>query len=641
MTPLRTVGAAPSRVWPSPITAQQAAAGGMRILDVQLDGDDAYWIEGRPSEGGRCVIVRERKGVLTDLIAAPWSARTWVHEYGGAAMRAHRETVYFSNAADQRIYRIDTAEPEPVTPVIGDVRYADFEVDASRDRIVCVVEDHRGPTVVNDIRSIPLAGGEPVTIIAGNDFYSSPRISPDGRSLAWLTWNFPNMPWDGCELWIAELDGAGLPRDAVLVAGGERESITQPAWSPESVLHFCTDRTGWWNLCRLDGGTVTPIAPMEAECGAPHWSFGFETYTFCDGGRILLWACRDGAWELYRLDASGAITRLETPYTQFGYHVGARGDDVLFLAGGPDDPMTVVRYDLVTGVHRGLRDDSGRVTIDESMLSRPVHIIYPGHGGDIAHAWYYAPRNDAVQPEPGRKPPLLVRAHGGPTSNTNIALYPAVQYWTSRGFAYLDVDYGGSTGYGRTYRERLNGQSGVVDVGDCVAGARFLAERGDVDPDRLFIDGGSAGGYIVLCAMVFHDTFSAGTSLFGIADLEVLFDQDPHKFESHYDAPYDMTRLRERSPVHFIDRVRGAVLLLQGLDDPVVPARQAELMFEALQAGGVPCAYIGFPGEQHGFRQAATIARSMDAELYFVATVTGTPLDEAIEPVEILNFPAM
>lgn len=640
MTPLRTGGPAPAGIWPSPITAQQAAAGGVRISDLQLDGNDAYWIEGRPNEGGRCVIVRERDGVISDMIAAPWSARSWVHEYGGAAMRAHNGRVYFSNAADGRIYRIDALGPVAVTPDIGDVRYADFEVDTQRDRMVCVVEDHRGSTVVNDIRTIPLAGGEPVTIIAGNDFYSSPRISPDGRSLAWLTWNFPNMPWDGCEVWVAALDEAGVPHDAVLVAGGERESITEPAWSPDSVLHFTTDRTGWWNLCRFDGGSATPIAPMEAECGAPHWTFGFETYAFCDGGRTVLWACRDGAWEFHRLDPSGAIARLETPYTQFGYHVSARSNEVVFLAGGPDAAMTVVRYDLATGTHRALRDDSGGMTIDELVRSTPVHVTYPGHGGDTAHAWYYAPKNDAVEATPDRKPPLLVRAHGGPTSNTNTALDPAVQYWTSRGFAYLDVDYGGSTGYGRTYRERLNEQCGVVDVGDCVAAARYLAERGDVDPSRLFIHGGSAGGYIVLCAMVFHDTFSAGMSLFGIADLEVLFDQDPHKFELHYTAPYDMNLLRERSPVHFIDRVRGAVLLLQGLDDPVVPARQAELMFDALQAGGVPCAYIGFPGEQHGFRQAATIARSMEAELYFVATVTGTPLDESIEPVEILNFPA-
>jgi dipeptidyl aminopeptidase/acylaminoacyl peptidase len=626
------------RVWPSPISAAQAAAGRVRINDLQLDGGDAYWIEGRPAEGGRCVIVREHDGATTDLIPAPYSARNWVHEYGGAAMRAHRGTVYFSNAADGRLYAIGTEGPAPITPEVAGLRYADIEVDEDRRRLVCVVEDHRGPAVVNDIRAIPLSGGEPESIISGNDFYSTPRISPDGRQLAWLTWNHPNMPWDGCELWVAALDAAGAPQDARLVAGGAAESIFQPSWSAESVLHFTSDRTGWWNLYRADASGITPLAPMEAECGLPQWVFGFETYAHCGDGRIVLWACRDGAWELHRLEASGDLAQVATPYTAYGGHVGAHGDDVLFLAGAPDIATSVVRHDLAGGSSRAVRVDS--VSIEESVRSTPRHLTFPGHGGALSHAWYYRPRNDAVAPEPGWKPPLLVRAHGGPTSSTNFALDPSVQFWTSRGFAYLDVDYGGSTGYGRAYRERLNGEAGVVDVGDCVAGARYLAGGGDADPDRLFIHGGSAGGYIVLCAMTFHDVFDAGASLFGIADLEALFQQDPHKFESHYDAPYPKGHERyERSPVHFIDRVRGAVLLLQGLDDPVVPAAQAEMMFAALKAGGKPCAYIGFPGEQHGFRQAATIARTSEAELYFFATVTHMTLAEPIAPVEILNAP--
>jgi len=626
-------------VWSSPISAREAAAGRLRIGDVQLDGGDVYWIEGRPAEGGRCVIVREHDGVATDLIGAPFSARSRVHEYGGGAMRAHGAAVFFSNAGDARVYRVGLEAPEPLTPAIGDVRYADFEVDQARERIVCIVEDHRGASVVNDIRTIPLAGGDPVSIVAGNDFYSTPRISRDGASLAWLTWNYPNMPWDGCELWTARLDATGLPRDARLVAGGADESIFQPSWSPDSVLHFTSDRTGWWNVYRDDGGTGVPLAPMNAECGGPQWVFALSAYAFCGDGRLVMWACRDGAWELHELDPSGELRHVHVPYTQFGLQVNARGDEVVFLAGAPAMPLSVVRCDLSSDEHHVLRAVSDDATINESIRSIPRHVTFPGHGGDVAHAWYYAPRNDAARPAPGWKPPLLVRAHGGPTSATSVALDPSVQYWTSRGFAYLDVDYGGSTGYGRTYRERLNGQAGVVDVGDCVAGARFLVETDAVDPHRLLIHGGSAGGYVVLCAMTFHDVFQAGASLFGIADLEVLFEQDPHKFESQYDAPYPKGHERyERSPVHFIDRVRGAVLLLQGLDDPVVPPRQAELMFAALQAGGVPCAYIGFPGEEHGFRQAANIARSMDAELYFFATVTGTPLAETIEPVEILNF---
>jgi dipeptidyl aminopeptidase/acylaminoacyl peptidase len=632
-------GAAPG-VWPSPISARQVAAGRLRLTDVQLDGHDAYWIEGRPTEAGRCVIVRERDGVTTDLIPGPFSARTGVHEYGGAAMRAHDGTVYFSNASDRRLYRITAGEPQPLTGSAGDLRYADLEIDGRRDRIVCVAEDHRGPAVVNDIRVIPLAGGEAVSIVAGNDFYSTPRVSPDGRSLAWLTWNFPNMPWDGCELWVADFDAAGAPQDPRLVAGGPRESVFQPSWSADSVLHFSSDRTEWWNLYRLDGGHAVPLAPMDAECGGPQWVFGLSTYAHCGSGAIALWACRDGEWELHYLDARGNLSRLESPYAQFGSYISANGDDLLYLAGGPDAPMGVVREHLGRRERRVLRLDSGEMTFDPAVTSTARHISFPGEGGATSHAWFYAPHNDAMKAEHARKAPLLVRAHGGPTSAAGCSLDASVQYWTSRGFAYLDVDYGGSTGYGRPYRERLNDHGGIVDVVDCVAGAQHLADTGVVDPERLFIHGGSAGGYVVLCAMAFHDVFQAGASLFGIADVEVLFEQDPHKFESHYESPFPEGRVRyERSPVHFIDRVRGAVLLLQGLDDPVVPPQQAELMFAALQAGGVPCAYIGFAGEQHGFRKAETIARSMEAELYFFATVTNTAIAEAIEPVEILNFP--
>ncbi len=634
-------GVTASGIWPSPISARQAAAGRLRLADVQLDGSDAYWVEGRPTEGGRSVIVRDRDGVATDLIAAPFSARTGVHEYGGAAMRVHAGTVYFSNASDRRLYRITEGEPEPITGSVGDLRYADLEIDASRARVVCIAEDHRGASVVNDIRVIPLAGGEAVSVVAGNDFYSTPRVSPDGRSLAWLTWNFPNMPWDGCELWVAELDDSGVPQHLRLVAGGPRELIFQPSWSADSVLHFSSDRTGWWNLYRFDGEAVVALAPMDAECGGPQWVFGLSTYAHCGDGRIALWASRNGVWEFHVLDADGQLRRLDSPYTQFGEYISANGDDLVFLAGGPDAPMSVVREHLTTRESHVLRVDSGEMTFDPAVTSTPHHVTFPGEGGNTSHAWFYAPQNAAITPEPGRKPPLLVRAHGGPTSAANFSLDASVQYWTSRGFAYLDVDYGGSTGYGRPYRERLNGEGGIVDVVDCVAGAQHLAETGVVDPDRLFIHGGSAGGYVVLCAMVFHDVFRAGCSLFGIADVEVLFEQDPHKFELHYELPYPEGHVRyERSPVHFIDRVRGAVLLLQGLDDPVVPPQQAELMFAALQAGGVPCAYIGFEGEQHGFRKAENIARSMEAELYFFATVTNTPIAEAIEPVEILNFAA-
>lgn len=612
----------------------------MRLQDVQLCDGDAYWVEGRPVEKGRCVIVREHDGVVSDVIDAPFSARTFVHEYGGAAMLAHGGTVYFSNAGDGRIHTVVPGGiPVPLTPVHPELRYADFEMDSARHRLISVVEDHGGASVVNDIRAIPLDGGEPATLVSGNDFYSTPRISPDGRAMLWLTWNQPNMPWDGSELWVAELDDSGMPRNAHLVAGGASESIFQPAWSPASVVYFTSDRTGWWNLYRWDGAKVDALAPMEAECGAAQWVFGLSTYAFCGDGRIALWARRDGEWELLLLDGSAVPMHIDVPETEFAEHISASGDDLLYEAGGPETPLGVVRYNLATRTHRVVRLESDDTAIDQAVLSRPRHITFTGCGGDLAHAWYYAPRNDAVQSDPERKPPLLLRAHGGPTSQTSTDLDPSVQFWTSRGFAYLDVDYGGSTGYGRAYRDRLNEQWGVVDVGDCLAGAQHLVDTGAVDPDRLFIHGGSAGGYAVLCAMTFHDLFAAGASLFGIADLEVLMATPGHKFEARYDAPLPKGRgMYDRSPVHFIDQVRGAVLLLQGLDDPVVPKAQAEMMFAGLKAADVPCAYIGYPGEQHGFRDVKNIARTLEAELYFFATVTGMTLVESIEPVDILNL---
>ncbi|MEA2638231.1 MAG: hypothetical protein QOE18_1288, partial [Chloroflexota bacterium] len=393
MTGAGTEGDAQPGLWSSPISARAAAAGRLRIGDVQLDGADLCWIEGRPSVGGRSVIVRERVGVAADLIEPPFSARTRVHEYGGGAMRARGGAVYFSNGADARVYKVEHSGPEALTPAIGDVRYADFEVDASRERLLCVVEDHRGPAVVNDIRAIPLAGGDPVSIITGNDFYSTPRISPDGARIAWLTWNHPNMPWDGCELWVAALDGAGLPQDARVVAGGAAESIFQPSWSPQSVLHFTSDRTGWWNLYRDDGGAGLPLAPMEAECGGAQWVFALSAYAFCADGRIVLWACRDGSWEFHELDPSGELRRVQVPYTQFGLQVSAHHDDVVFLAGAPEVAQAVVRYDLHTGEHDVVRSVSDDVALHASILSIPRHVTFPGDGGALAHAWYYAPRN--------------------------------------------------------------------------------------------------------------------------------------------------------------------------------------------------------------------------------------------------------
>ena len=622
-----------------------AAAAGVRFEGLQLDGDDAFWIEGRPAEAGRCVIARRDvhgRTAARDVLAPPFAARTFVHEYGGGALLAAGSLVVFSNAGDGRLYRLRDGEPpEPITPELGDVRYADMALDTTADgeAVFCVVEDHRGGAVTNSIGRVSLASGEVTPVAGGNDFYATPRVSPDGTRICWLTWNQPLMPWEGTELWTAWLDCDGAVHDEMKVAGGPQESVFQPSWSADSTLHFVSDRSGWWNLYRWSDDAAVALAPMQAECGRPHWMFGTATYGFLDHGRIALCASHDGVWRLHVVDThSGAVDEVELPYTSLGPWVAAAGDSVIVLAGGPRHPSAVVRVDVSSGSVTRLSAEGGP-RIDDAVRSEPTHLTFPGHAGETAHAWYYRPHNAGVDTGDDLNPPLLVHAHGGPTGATSTTLNAAVQFWTSRGIAVLDVDYGGSTGYGRVYRKRLDRGSGVVDVGDCVAGARYLAERGDVDGDRLFIDGGSAGGYVVLCAMTFHDVFAAGASRYGIGDLQLLF-AETHKFEARYDHPYptDPDELYARSPVHFANRVRKPLLLLQGLDDPIVPPGQSAGMYDAVRLRGVPCAYVTFEGEKHGFRRAENIERTETAELYFFCRTSGIEAPADAPPLPIANL---
>lgn len=643
-------GGTPRRLWTSPVGAAAVAAGQLRFEALQLDQGDAYWIEGRPAEAGRCAVVRRRVGDASppqDVTPRQYSARTFVHEYGGAALLAAGSHVVFSNAADGRLYSVgDRGDLAAMTPELGDVRYADMSLDSTGDALFCVMEDHRADRVVNSVARIPLQGGAPVTVVDGGDFYASPRVSPDGTRLCWLTWNQPLMPWDGTELWTASLDRDGVMHDAGLVAGGASESIFQPEWSTDSTLHFVSDRTGFWNLYRWDGHAAQPLAPLQADCGRPLWNFGIATYAFLANGRIALTACHDGTWRLHVVDVAGSSARaVELRYTSLGPLL-AGGDGVVMLAGGPRDPAAIVHVDVDTGAATTLSAESG-ARLDDAVVSVPDHITFPGHAGETAHAWLYRPHNNrndrdgAAPAEGGSPPPLLVHAHGGPTSAVPTTLNEEIQYWTSRGFAYVDVDYGGSTGYGRAYRERLNGQSGIVDVGDCVAAAQHLAATGEADGTQLFIEGGSAGGYIVLCAMTFHDVFAGGASRYGIADVELLF-ADTHKFEARYESPYppDPATRQARSPVHFVDRVRRGVLLLQGLDDPIVPPEQSQLMYDALRQRGIPCAYVAFPGEAHGFRRAENIERTVEAELYFFCRLAGIEPPDDAAPVSIDNLPS-
>ncbi|HIK33528.1 MAG TPA: S9 family peptidase [Oscillatoriales cyanobacterium M59_W2019_021] len=629
--------------WRSPITSEAIVADIIRLGEIAPTPDAVYWVEGRPQEGGRNVVVRRTAdGRIEDVTPAEFNVRTRVHEYGGGAFLVDGETVYFVNFADGRLYRqVVGGEPEAITPE-GQWRYADFAIDRPRDRLLGIREDHTGEgEAVNTIVGIGLDGTIEV-LVSGNDFYASPCLSPDGTKLAWLTWNHPQMPWDGTELWVAEIREDGSLGEAQFVSGGTNESVFQPQWSPDGVLYFVSDRADWWNLYRWQNGAVEPLYPLDAEFATPQWVFGMSTCAFDEEGRLVCTYTQQGTWQLAILDpATPHLQNIETPYTEIA-GLKAIGNNVLFLGASPTVATAIVQLNLETGQHDILRQSSS-LDIDPGYISIPQPIEFPTENGLTAYAFYYPPTNkDYAAPE-GEKPPLLVKSHGGPTASTSTSLRLSIQYWTSRGFAFLDVNYGGSTGYGRTYRQRLQGNWGIVDVDDCVNGARYLADRGWVDGERMAISGGSAGGYTTLAALTFRDVFKAGASYYGISDLEVLA-TDTHKFESRYldgligAYPEQKQLYIDRSPIHFTDRLSCPVIFFQGLEDKVVPPNQAEMMVEALRQKGLPVAYVPFEGEQHGFRKAENIKRALDGEFYFYSRIFGYDPAEDLEPIEIENL---
>jgi dipeptidyl aminopeptidase/acylaminoacyl peptidase len=513
--------------------------------------------------------------------------------------------------------------------------------------LIAVREDHTTTTseAVNTLVSIGLDGSSPVILATGHDFYASPQLSPDGTTLAWLTWDHPNLPWDGTTLWIATVQPDGTLGPPQAIAGGPTESIFQPQWSPDGRLYFVSDRTGWWNLYRWQQPKIEPLCPMAAEFGLPQWVFGLSTYGFVSSQQLLCTYIQDGMSHLASLDlTTGQLTPLPTPYTSLaGLRVNAH--QAVFIGGSATAPEAIVRFDLATQQCQALRQAS-ELTIEPGYLAVPKAITFPTTQGLTAHALYYAPTNQDFSAPAGERPPLLVKSHGGPTTATSASLSLRLQYWTSRGFAVLDVNYSGSTGYGRAYRERLNGQWGIVDVDDCINGAKYLVTQGWVDGDRLVITGGSAGGYTTLCALTFHQVFKAGASYYGMSDLQALA-ADTHKFESRYfdsligPYPEQKALYEQRSPIFAVDRLACPVIFLQGDEDKIVPPNQAEMMVEALKAKGLPVAYVLFAGEQHGFRKAEHIKRALDSEFYFYAQVFGfTPADPII-PVEISNLPTV
>jgi len=638
---------APYGSWKSPITADLIVRGSVGLSQPGIEGQYIYWVEMRPTDKGRNVIVRrDASGVCEDINPAPFNARTRVHEYGGGDYLIHQGIVYFSDFLDQRIYKVTDSEPSPITPA-AEMRYADAFADPTRGRMVCVREDHsKGESnVVNTIVSVQLDHNDDcgTVLLEGNDFYSSPKISPDGSQLAWLTWNHPNMPWDGCELWVGEFADDGTLSSTRWVAGGAAESIFQPEWSPDGVLYFASDRNGWWNLQRISAdGEIEGVHHSKAELGLPQWIFGMSSYAFVSPTMVVCSPVEQGISHLETVDlATGAVKNVDCPFTDIQY-LRAEGNRLVMRVGSPTDVASISLYDLETGKFETLRRANDQ-EVYPAYFSIPRPIEFPTEAGLTAHGFFYPPQNPDYRGPDNEKPPLIVKSHGGPTAAASTALALSIQYWTSRGFAVLDVNYGGSTGYGRQYRERLNRKWGIVDVDDCANGARYLVDKGEVDGKRLIITGGSAGGYTTLSALTFRNRFSAGASHFGVSDLEALA-KETHKYESRYLdhllGPYPARRdlYYDRSPINFPDKLSCPVIFFQGLEDKVVPPNQAEKMVEAMRSRGITVSYVAFPGEQHGFRQAANIKRALEAELFFYSRIFNFELAEEVEPVKIENL---
>ncbi|MBX0315391.1 S9 family peptidase [Planococcus glaciei] len=630
--------------WKSPITPDLITQDTVGFLSIAWDGPDLYWLEQRPLEGGRnTVMKRTPDGSTMELTPPPFNVRTRVHEYGGAPFVVHQSHLYFSNFDDNLLYVRKGEKQFHALTSEPDLRYADAAVDASRRRLYWIREDHSQSAISAEtaIVAMGLDGSNERIVASGNDFYSNPRVSPDAKQLAYLTWNHPNMPWDETQLWLADLNDDGSLSNARMVAGGPADSILQPVWSPDGVLYFLSDRSNWWNLMRWNGSSAEAVCPMEAEFGGPSWIFGRSDYDFLNGTTVLASYSQNGNRRLAKIDLeTGESAPVDSRFTVFS-SIHGNGSEAAFLAASPTDPLRIVQMD-----RNGRMEDvkvSSDLELNPNYLSIPQAIEFPTAHGKTAHGIYYRPKNPDYTAPKGEKPPLIVTVHGGPTSASTSALNLEFQYWTSRGFAVVDVNYGGSTGYGREYRERLKGNWGIVDVEDSANAVKYLVEQGEVDGNRAVIVGGSAGGYTTLASLVFSDVYRAGASYFGISELEV-FTTETHKFESRYAdgliGPFPEAKqvYYDRSPINFTDQLSCPIIFLQGLEDKIVPPNQAELMVDALRKKGLPVAYFAFEGEGHGFRIAENIKRSIEAELYFYSQIFGFEPADAIEPVPIENL---
>ncbi len=648
--------------WPSPVTAERLiSTAGIDVSLPRVDGDDFYWLQARASDGGRGEVIRRTPdGITTSVTPAPWNVRSRVHEYGGGAYAVRDKILVFANLDDLRLYRLDVREPAtapvPITPP-GVHRYAEPVIDLRRRRVIAIREDHTDPSApVNTLVSLDLdsSNGDGGQVIAsGSDFVAAADLSADGDHLAWISWDLPRMPWESSTVHRAALDAAGLVRTTEAVTDGSTW-VQQPRWAPDGRLFFIEESGEWAGLAVV--GPESPAATPRRfevdgfEFGRPNWFLGARDYDFLPDGRIVASAWDAGIARLVVIDPSdGTCALLDHDIVAIDGVATTSDGRVLSLTSARATSKAVVLMTLLASAGGALRPrvdtlaSLSDLLLDPGMTSLAESVTWTNSEGKIVHGFYYPPAQVDVRAPDNDRPPLLVESHGGPTSLCTASFKPGFHYWTSRGFAILDVNYGGSSGFGRSYRERLDGQWGVVDVDDCVTGASAMAEQGRADPDRLAIRGGSAGGYTTLRALTVSAVFAAGASHFGIGDLETLV-KETHKLESRYldslIGPYPERRdlYVERSPIHHLDDLSSPMILFQGTEDKAVPPNQATSMADALRAKGMPVALVMFEGEGHGFRQATNIRRALEAELYFYGRVLGFEPADDIDPVPIDNL---
>ncbi|EJY55338.1 peptidase S9 prolyl oligopeptidase active site domain-containing protein [Alicyclobacillus hesperidum URH17-3-68] len=630
--------------WASPLSADKVVQAATGLGSPKWDGESLYWLESRPHEAGRIAIVKRLPdGREIDCLPIPFNARSRVHEYGGGAYAVKNDVVYFVNFSDQCIYRVRFAGEEPLPPESvtqpSALRFGDLFI--AEDVIFGVVEDHgTSGEPVNSLAVVRLADGRVDIVASGHDFYAYPRLSADGRRLAYIAWDHPNMPWNGTYLYVADWDGEKLA-NAQRIAGGREESIFQPEWSPRGQLFYVSDKTNWWNLYAWDAGGTRAVAPRDVEFGRPLWQLGSSTYAFIDHSHIVATYVENGFGRLCEIDVdTGTLTDIETAFTGFDDLFADGAGGVFCVAMSTRRPAVIAK---VYGKSVDTVKFGPSAALGDDWIAEPEAIVFPTTGGEVAYGFYYPPTNPQYVAPASERPPLLVMSHGGPTSAARPVYKLSIQYWTTRGFGVLDVNYGGSTGYGRKYRERLAGQWGIVDLDDCCQGALYLVERGDVDRDRLCITGGSAGGYTTLAVLAFRDLFRVGASHYGVSDLALLA-KETHKFESRYIEqlvgryPEERERFVARSPLQHVDQFACPAIFFQGEDDKVVPPNQAELMVEALKRKGVPVAYLLFPGEGHGFRKAENAKRALEAQLFFFGAILNFTPADPIDPVPIENW---